>query len=244
MICVPLVSDGMVFGCIQLINKTDGSLFDEKDLAFELRMAEEISSQFVTLNLLSDGRVEPNVAVLFADIRGFTELSQKMSPAEVASMLNEYLVFVTSCIRKNGGTADKYIGDCAMAYWRSGEDCREPAYMACKAAMDMVEGAAEMKKRLKARFDCDIEFGVGIHYGEAFVGNIGTSVLTDHTVVGDTVNMAAQLEASAPAGKILISRSVANALGKKAKTSKPGPTVRLKHRRRKFEVLVLNKLNA
>ena len=242
MICVPLMTEDMVFGCIQLINKTDNSLFDEKDLAFAGQLAGEISSQFTALNLLSDGRVESNIAVLFADIRGFTELAQTMSPALVASLLNEYLVFITGYIRKNGGIANKYIGDCVLAYWRPSEDCREPAYMACKAAMEMVEGSVAMKKSLKARFDCEIGFGVGIHYGEAFIGNIGTSVLTDHTVIGDTVNMASHLVSCAPAGKVLISRNVANALGRKAKVSRPGMVASMKLKRRGFEPLVLNTL--
>ena len=243
MICVPLQSESMVFGCIQLINKTDNSLFDERDLNFTLRLAKEISNQFMTLNLLTDGRVEENIAVLFADIRGFTELAETMSPDLVASLLNEYLVFITSCIRKNGGIANKYIGDCVLAYWCPSEDCREPAYMACKAAMDMLEGAAEMRKRLKSRFDCEIEFGVGIHYGEVFIGNVGTSVLTDHTVIGDTVNMASHLVSCAPAGKVLISRAVANAIGKKAKTASPGPAIRLKLKRKDFKILYLNHLD-
>lgn len=243
MICVPLKTEDMVYGCIQLINKMDNSLFDEKDLSFAQRLAEEISTQFVTLNLLSDGRVEPNIAVLFADIRGFTKLAETMSPAVVANLLNEYLVFVTGCIRQNGGIANKYIGDCVLAYWRPDEDCREPAYMACKAAMSMVEGAAEMRKRLKSRFDCEINFGVGIHYGEAYIGNIGTSVLTDHTVIGDTVNMASHLVSCAPAGKVLISHAVAHAVGKKAKTSHPKLPVRMKLKRSGFKFFYLNHLD-
>lgn len=242
MICVPLKAEGLTFGCIQLINKTDGNLFDEKDLAFELRLAEEISEQFVLTNLLTDGKVEQDVAVLFVDIRGFTDIARTLNPLVTAQLLNEYLVYVTSFIRDYGGTADKYIGDCAMAYWRRSQTCREPAYMACKAAMAMAEGANALKKRLKERFGLEVTFGVGIHCGEAFVGNIGTSVLTDHTVVGDTVNTAAMLEASAPAGKVLISGTVAQTLGKKAKTTPMHLGLSKKRKLRNVKCLILEKL--
>ena len=217
MICVPLIAEDLVFGCIQLVNKTDGSLFDEEDLKFERRLAEEISNQFVKLNLLTDGKVEQDIAVLFVDMRGFTEIAAKMNPMKIAEMLNEYLSFVTEQIRAQGGIPDKYIGDCAMAYWKKSESCGEPAYMACKAADAMRSKADEFALRMKERYGGDIRFGIGINYGAAYLGNIGTSVLTDHTVVGHTVNMASQLEEAAPAGKIYISRAVADELGERAK---------------------------
>ena len=218
MICVPLIAEDLVFGCIQLVNKTDGSLFDEEDLKFEQHLAEEISSQFVKLNLLTDGKVESDLAVLFVDMRGFTEIAATMDPMKVAEMLNEYLSFVTEHIKDNDGIPDKYIGDCAMAYWRKTEKCLEPAYMACKAAEAMRSNAEDFAKRMEERYGGDIRFGIGINYGPAYLGNIGTSVLTDHTVVGHTVNMASLLEETAPAGKIYISRTVADELGEKAET--------------------------
>lgn len=242
MMCVPLIADGLTFGCIQIINKTDGTLFDEKDLYFEKKIAEEISRQFASLDLLADGRVVQGTAVMFVDIRGFTELVEDMEPQKVAELLNLFLSYVTSCVKNNGGIADKYIGDCMMAYWLPSDICREPAYMACRAAMDMVSGAAALQEKLELRFGCQLHFGVGISYGPVFLGNIGTSVLTDHTVVGATVNTAAQLEAHAPIGKIYITRSVADVLGKKAQVTSLGNSIQLKSRHTQKEVLTLDAL--
>ena len=87
--------------------------------------------------------------------------------------------------------------------------------MACKAAVDMKKNADEFCSRMKERYGGEIRFGIGINYGPAYLGNIGTSVLTDHTVVGHTVNMASALEEAAPAGKIYISRAVADVLAEK-----------------------------
>lgn len=242
MMCVPLVADDLPFGCIQIINKTDGTLFDEKDLYFEKKIAEEISSQFTSLNLLADGRVVQNTAVMFVDIRGFTEIAEDMEPQKVAELLNVFLSYVTTCVKNNGGIADKYIGDCMMAYWIPSDTCREPAYMACRAAMDMISDVADLQEKLDARFGCQLQFGVGISCGPVFLGRIGTSVLTDHTVVGATVNTAAQLEAHAPVGKVYISRSVADALGKRARVTSLGTSVQLKSKHEPKEVLMLDAL--
>ena len=114
--------------------------------------------------------------------------------------------------------------------------------MACKAAMDMVSGADKLQKKMEVRFGCQLSFGIGINCGPVFLGNIGTSVLTDHTVVGATVNTAAQLEAHAPVGKIYISRSVADALGKRAQVTSLGNSIKFKSRYEKREVLTLDSL--
>jgi len=243
MLCVPMIADGQPFGCIQLINKTDDTLFDDKDMSFANALAEAIAEQFVTLNLLADGRVEPQVAVLFVDIRGFTQIAEEMDPAELAELLNAFLSFATGHIKANGGTADKYIGDCALAYWVASESCDTPAYAACRAAMDMVNDAARLQKNLLERFDQKLQFGIGISYGPAFVGNIGTSALTDHTVVGATVNTAAHLEAIAPAGKVYISRQVLEALGKKAKKASPVSSSKMKSREKRLDIFSLEVLD-
>lgn len=242
MMCVPLRADGLVFGCIQIINKTDGTLFDEKDLFFEEKMADEISRQFASLDLLADGRVVQNAAVMFVDIRGFTEITEDMEPQRVAELLNIYLSYVTAYVKSNYGTADKYIGDCMMAYWIPTDTCQDPTYMACRAAIEMVSGVDGLQNNLSSLFGCQLNFGIGINCGSVFLGNIGTSVLTDHTVVGSTVNTASQLEANAPAGKIYISRSVADILGDKARVTSLGSSIPLKSKYGSKEVLVLDSL--
>lgn len=223
MICVPLRSSGEVFGCIQLINKRNDSLFDGEDMELVTVLSEEISNQFYELNLLSDGRVENEVAVLFADIRGFTNIAKTMPPADVAQILNRYLSFATKHIRNNAGVADKYIGDCAMAYWVNSPSSNA-AYLAVKTAKAMMDNRADLQASLKEKYGLEIDFGVGIAYGPAFVGNIGTPVLSDHTVVGNTVNVAAYLQDVAPKGDIYLDEDTIKALGDLAITEpvKPG----------------------
>ena len=211
MICVPLMDEEKSFGCIQLINKTDGSLFDEKDSELVRALAKEISVDFVNLNLLSDGRLIDKVAVMFVDIRGFSLLCRNRGPIEIADAVNRFLSFVTNTVTEFSGHPNKYIGDCVMAYWE-GADCTKKA---CEAAKTLMEKASEFNADLKEKLNFEFGFGVGINVGEAFVGNIGSSVLSDHTVFGNMVNEASYLEANAPAGKIYVSEAVASELKNK-----------------------------
>ena len=145
---------------------------------------------------------EFKIAVLFVDIRGFTTLSEKLTPQEVVKMLNLYLTLTSSCIKHNGGTLDKFIGDATMAFWGAPIHCANPAYQACLAALEMVE---RVKKEIK---DENISFGIGIHYGTAVVGNIGSIERMDFTAIGDTVNTAQRFESVAPKGCINVSQQV------------------------------------
>lgn len=190
---------------------------------------------------LNLGGKNMDIAVLFVDIRGFTTMSERMTPREVVNMLNEYLTLTSQCIKNHGGTLDKFVGDCTMAFWGAPLECEEPEYKACKAAMEMVERGRIVGARLTEKYGSEISFGVGVHYGPAVVGNIGAVNIMDYTAIGDTVNTSARLEANAPAGTVYISRIVADALGDRAKTTSLGYSVKLKGKS-EFEVLILDEL--
>lgn len=183
-----------------------------------------------------------DIAVLFVDIRGFTSLSEKMEPEKVVEVLNRYLTLTSRCIKSNGGTLDKFVGDCTMAIWGAPLACEDPVWQACRAALDMVEQAAPMEEQLRRQFGAGVSFGVGVHFGPAVVGNIGAEDRMDYTAIGDTVNTASRLEANAPAGKIYISRRVADMLGDCASVTSLGTGIKLKGKTEGFEVLELNDL--
>ena len=182
-----------------------------------------------------------NIAVLFVDIRGFTALSEGMDPEQVVHILDEYLTLTSKCIKKNGGTLDKFIGDCTMAIWGAPLPTEDPVYKAACAAMDMVAGSDELAKRLMAKYGKTVSFGIGIHYGPAVVGNIGSPERLDYTAVGDTVNTASRLEAQAEGGKIYISNEVMINLGNRAKVTNLG-TLMLKGKTRGIEAYTLDEL--
>ena len=180
-----------------------------------------------------------DIVVLFVDIRGFTTMSEKLSPSAVVDILNRYLTLTTACIRKYHGTLDKFIGDCTMAFWNAPIEQENPELLACKAAIDMVEGSKKLIEDLKKDYDINIAFGIGIHCGKAVVGNIGSPIRMDYTAIGDTVNTAERIEANSPGGTILISREMKNRLGDSADVTERG-TLKLKGKAHEFEIFQLN----
>jgi len=183
-----------------------------------------------------------DIAVLFVDIRGFTTMSESLPAETVVEILNTYLTLTTECIMRYHGTLDKFVGDCTMAFWNAPLPQEDPIYLACCAAMDMVERAKTLGEELEAKYGRSVGFGVGVHYGPAVVGNIGAAKRMDYTAIGDTVNTSSRLESNAPAGTVYISRVVADALGDRAKTTSLGGTIKLKGKTEGFEVLKLDEL--
>lgn len=183
-----------------------------------------------------------DIAVLFVDIRGFTTMSESLDPPTVVEIINQYLTLTTECIMKNHGTLDKFVGDCTMAFWNAPVEQEDAVYLACRAAMDMVEGSKALGEKLLEKYGRTVSFGVGVNWGSAVIGNIGAPKRMDYTAIGDTVNTAARLEANAPGGKILISRVVADILGDRAEVTSLGDSIKLKGKAEGFEVLSLDAL--
>lgn len=162
------------------------------------------------LDNISLGGKKTDIACLFVDIRGFTPLSEVLTPEEVVEVLNEYFELITTCIFNNGGTLDKFIGDAAMAIFNAPVEVEDYTYKAVKTACDIVKGAKELEDKLFERFGKEVRFGIGVNKGEAVVGNIGSNSRMDYTAIGNTVNTAARLEANAKPGQVLISADVYN----------------------------------
>lgn len=153
-----------------------------------------------------------NIAVLFVDIRGFTPLSESLAPSQLAQVLKEYLTLTSGAILQNGGTLDKFIGDATMGFFNAPLYQEDYIYHAVKAAMEIVQGGQKIREAVFERFGRNIYFGVGVHCGQALVGQIGPDYRKDYTAVGDTVNTAARLESSAKSGEVLVSMRVCEAL--------------------------------
>ena len=153
-------------------------------------------------------------AVLFVDIRGFTPMSERLAdePETVVHILNDYLELTASCVFNNGGSVDKFIGDATMALFNGFTPLEDYSYLACKAALDIVNGAEELNKSIMEKYGFGVGFGVGVNCGYAVVGNIGPSFRKDYTAIGDTINTAARLESNAAQSQILISKEIKESL--------------------------------
>jgi class 3 adenylate cyclase len=132
--------------------------------------------------------------VLFSDIRGFTSLSEKLTPEEVVEMLRDYLTTMTEIVFKYGGTVDKYIGDAIMALYGAPFDQPNHAEQAVRTALEFQEQVKILSERWEARCGSRLRNGVGINTGEAVVGTIGSQQRLEYTAIGDTVNLASRLE--------------------------------------------------
>lgn len=153
-----------------------------------------------------------SIAVLFVDIRGFTTMSESLEPEQVVEILNEYLSLTTKAIFDHNGTLDKFVGDTTMAVFNAPFDLEDYIFQAVCAAWDMKQGEAVISEKFEKRFGKSVAFGIGIHCGNAVVGNIGCDFRMDYTAIGDTVNTAARLESNAGKGQILISEQVYEAV--------------------------------
>jgi adenylate cyclase len=134
------------------------------------------------------------MTVLFSDIRGFTSLSEHMAPEKLMTFMNEYLTPMTKIVFDEKGTLDKYIGDAVMAFWNAPVDQPDHALRGCRAAVTMLERLDELKKTWKAAGLPDLEIGIGVNSGAMVVGNMGSDVRVDYTVLGDAVNLGSRLE--------------------------------------------------
>ena len=159
------------------------------------------------------------MTVLFCDVKGFTGISEGMTPQGLVKVMNRYLSIMSQPIRNHGGIIDKYIGDAIMAYWGPPftEDT-EQARLACLAALDMVARVeplqAELPELLGVRnVPIAVDLRIGIATGEALVGSIGSEFMMSYTVMGDTVNLASRLEGANKVynSRLLVSEATASA---------------------------------
>ena len=165
----------------------------------------------------SSDRVVPggsrqHVVVLFSDIRGFTAIAESLAPTQLADQLNEYFGAMVDCVFRHEGALDKFIGDAIMAYWGVPDAGEHDAERAVAAALDMQRALDSLNARWAAEGRPLFSVGIGIHAGDAFVGNIGSPRRLEFTLIGDTVNVANRLCSLADAGTLLVSDAVRDAL--------------------------------
>lgn len=140
------------------------------------------------------GGEQRELTILFSDIRGFTTVSEDLTPPELVALLNEYLSPMTRIVLEERGTLDKFIGDAVMAIFNAPLDVPQHAVHACRAAVRMLEELQRLNKGFVGRGMHSLDIGIGINTGPAVVGNMGADIRFDYTAIGDSVNLASRLE--------------------------------------------------
>lgn len=172
-------------------------------------VAEELMRGSVEL-----GGENRRVTMLFADIRGFSSLTEGMEPQRVIALLNECMQLLSDAVDAEGGVVDKYVGDELMAVFGAPVAQEDDAVRALRAAVAMREAVSDLNTRRQARGEPAIGLGVGVNTGVVVAGNMGSKERLNYTVLGDAVNLAARLCSGAEAGEILATRASVEAAGR------------------------------
>jgi adenylate cyclase len=175
------------------------------------------------------GGVSQTITILFADIRGFTRISEHAPPEKIVSLLNRYFSAMTDIIFAHGGTLDKYLGDGLMALFGAPTATPDDASNALNAAVAMQRRMLAINRELRDEGFPEIGVGMGLHTGEVVVGYIGSDRRSEYTAIGDTVNTSSRLESNARGGEILISDATAKAAHSRYKL-KPREAIMVKNR--------------
>ncbi|MDL2271784.1 adenylate/guanylate cyclase domain-containing protein [Desulfovibrio sp. OttesenSCG-928-I05] len=166
--------------------------------AFSRYVAPEVVERITRLEGNIFAGEERELSIMFTDIRGFTSISEKLSPQQIVQLLNRYFTPMTALVRGNRGTLDKFIGDALMAFWNAPVEVPGHPALAVKTALEMQEKLGEINASLQEEFGVVIAMGVGVHTGKAYVGNMGSEELLNYTLIGDSVNLASRLEGLCP----------------------------------------------
>jgi adenylate cyclase len=188
--------------CVVVAEQSDRQLI--KDL-FGRYVSPQVATEILELDdvgKLELGGEERTVSVLFADIRGFTEICEQMLPSDIVKMLNNYLPIIVKRILDNDGMVNKFAGDNVMAVWNAPQFQQEHAKLAVKAAWETQQEI--MKRQQDDPSLPRIQFGIGINTGEAVAGNVGSLGRAEYTVIGDAVNMASRICSATPGGEVWI----------------------------------------
>jgi len=174
------------------------------------------------------------VTVLFADIRSFTSISERMLAEEVVHMLNEYFTAMVDVIFKNNGILDKFVGDEIMAtFGLLSSDENPPYHNAVKTALEMQAATEKLMKSRALSGKETFQIGIGINTGNAIVGNVGSRNRMDYTVIGDCVNTAARLQGLAEGGEIIVGFETYERIKDQFQTKKKGK-IKLKNKKQPF----------
>jgi len=197
---LPLASLLLLLFAIYILNMAYGYLVEARSK----RQFTELFGQYVPPELVDKMAEDPEkysmegkkevLTVLFSDVVGFTSISERLSPQELAAFINEYLTSMSQVIRDQGGTLDKYIGDAIMAFWGAPVPDPSHATNAVLAALRMQSGLSLLRKSFEAKGWPSIAIGIGLSSGEMTVGDMGSKVRKAYTVMGDTVNLGSRLE--------------------------------------------------
>jgi len=201
------------------------------------QVANEIVSRADSGQLQLGGE-QREVSVFFADIRGFTRISEQLSPEAVMQMLNTYLSVIADEVIHHDGIVNKFVGDNIMAVWNAPQSQPNHALLAVKAAWEAQQKLAELRQRDNRPIP--VQFGIGINTGIAVAGNVGSAGRSEYTVIGDSINVASRICSATPGNEVWIGPETYNQTKDYVETQQLEP----QHVKGKVEAITLYKVTA
>lgn len=180
-----------------------------------------------------------HVTVMFADIRGFTPMTEKMEPEDVVELLNNYFGRMVDIIFRYEGALDKFLGDGLMAFWNAPLEQEDAALKACMAAIEMQKEVVLFNREQSEKGKRTIAIGIGINTGEVVAGSVGSEKKMEYTVIGDNVNLASRITTQSERGQILISEATYLAIGDRS-VATALPPIMLKGKSQPVSVYILH----
>tara|TARA_Y100000817_G_scaffold94918_1_gene73911 strand:- start:68 stop:919 length:852 start_codon:yes stop_codon:yes gene_type:complete len=206
--CSPVFDEKKIFSGI-VIALDDLSKINKVKSTFKKYVSKNIVDKLLenedSLNL---GGKESDITILFSDIRGFTSMSEKLSPTDIVKLLNKYFKSMIDVVFRYNGTLDKIVGDELMVLYGVPLKSDEDTNNAVNTAIKMFEALDKFNEKIIKEGYKPFKIGIGINKGKAVSGNIGSEQQMNYTVIGDTINLGARLCSHAKSGEILISSSV------------------------------------
>ena len=168
------------------------------------------------------------MAIMFADIRGFTSIMEQVEAHQMINILNKYLSIAEKAIHKYGGTLDKFIGDGVMAFWIDVKNDGTAALNAAKAALEIKNNMISIEDEIYEEISNELFYGIGLNYGRAVLGSVGSENRKDYTIIGDAVNMASRLENATPKNVIYVTEAFKDVAGDAIEVKKSENAIRVK----------------
>ncbi len=173
--------------------------------AFSRYVSSNVAKQVLeNLDEVQLGGKHVKASVLFADIVGFTSISEKMPPDEIASLLNEYFSCISRIAQQHGGHIDKFMGDCAMVVFGVPDFAHDHSFNAVACAVMIQESVSKLNQQRMSQGLIPVHFKIGINTGTMIAGNLGSSDRMEYTVIGDPVNLASRLASIAKSDQIIV----------------------------------------
>jgi PAS domain S-box-containing protein len=207
---------------IVLDDLTEKKRLEKQRRLFERMVSPAVIRQLDLDNLQLGGKRTP-ITGLFADIRGFTSFSEQIEPEKLVAVLNQYLAAAAEAVLSQEGTIDKFLGDAIMAWFNAPIPQPDHTLRAVRAALGIRAAMQRLTYELPPEFH--LHFGVGIHYGDAVLGLVGTEKRMEYTAIGDSVNTAKRIQENSAAGQILISKDAYELCAEKVAVSPVEPII-------------------